>query len=145
MFRAATRLFEHNVDLINALNVFPVPDGDTGTNMYLTLCDTLSKAESVDSASAGQVASAMAEGALWGAKGNSGVILSQFFKGIAQEFEGKADFGPVELASAFQRARENAYKAVGDPKEGTLLTVISSVAESSQRCVDSGGDDAGYG
>ena len=139
MFRAATRLFEHNVDLINALNVFPVPDGDTGTNMYLTLCDTLSKAESVGSASAGQVASAMAEGALWGAKGNSGVILSQFFKGIAQEFEGKADFGPVELASAFQRARENAYKAVGDPKEGTLLTVISSVAESSQRCVDSGG------
>ena len=139
MFLAATRLFEHNVDLINALNVFPVPDGDTGTNMYLTLRDTLAKAESVSSASAGQVASAMAEGALWGAKGNSGVILSQFFRGIAQEFEGKADFGPVELASAFQRARENAYKAVGDPKEGTILTVISSVAESSQRCADSGG------
>ena len=72
------RLFKSNVEQVNALNVFPVPDGDTGTNMYLTLCDTLAQAETVKSPSASRVAAAMAEGALWGAKGNSGVILSQF-------------------------------------------------------------------
>ncbi len=132
MFAAATGLFQHSTELLNALNVFPVPDGDTGTNMFLTLTDTLAKAEENPSASAGEVASAMAEGALWGAKGNSGVILSQFFKGIAQGFQDRDDFGPQEFSEALQSAREYAYKAVGDPKEGTMLTVLRYVADSSR-------------
>ena len=138
MFSCATRLFEHNVEAINALNVFPVPDGDTGTNMFLTLRDVMKEAERAQSASAGEIASAMARGALMGARGNSGVILSQFFKGIALELGDKADFGAPELAAAFQSAREHAYKAVGEPVEGTLLTVISSVARAAQERSEAG-------
>ena len=93
MFSEATRLFESNVRVINALNVFPVPDGDTGTNMFLTLRDVVEAAEATESQSAGEVASAMARGALMGARGNSGVILSQLFKGMAVALEGKRDFG----------------------------------------------------
>ena len=81
MFSAATALFERNVDTINALNVFPVPDGDTGTNMFLTLRAVLEKAETVAGDSASDVAAAMADGALMGARGNSGVILSNSSRG----------------------------------------------------------------
>mgnify|MGYP003332787130 FL=1 len=81
MFSYATRLFEHNVETINALNVFPVPDGDTGINMFLTLESVVKESTDLKESSAGEVASAMAKGALMGARGNSGVILSQFFKG----------------------------------------------------------------
>jgi DAK2 domain fusion protein YloV len=136
MLSATTRLFERNVDAINALNVFPVPDGDTGINMYLTLTDVVKQAGETQGAMAGEVAGAMAKGALHGARGNSGVILSQIFKGIAQGLEGKADFGCADIASALQNARESAYRAVGEPVEGTILTVISSAASAARDCAD---------
>ena len=142
MFSAATRLFEPNVDLINSLNVFPVPDGDTGTNMHLTLRDMMSEVERTPSTSAGEVAAAMARGSLSGARGNSGVILSQFFKGMAVVLDGRPDFGTAELALALESAREHAYKSLAEPVEGTLLTVISSAAQAARRSVDAG-DDSG--
>ena len=138
MFSAALRLFEDNVESLNALNVFPVPDGDTGTNMLLTLREVMSEAEGVDGSGAGQVAAAMSRGALMGARGNSGVILSQFFKGLAAGLDGLSDFGMDELAPALNLAREHAYKAVGNPVEGTLLTVISSVARAADESASAG-------
>ena len=132
MFSAANALLERNVDAVNALNVFPVPDGDTGTNMFLTVKAVVEEANQVAGDSADAVAAAMAKGALMGARGNSGVILSQFFRGMAIGLEGSSDFGTVELATAFREAKEHAYNAVGDPVEGTLLTVIKSAAEAAE-------------
>ena len=137
MFTAATELFQHNVDLLNRLNVFPVPDGDTGTNMYLTLVDTLSQDAERENVSAREVAVSMARGALWGAKGNSGVILSQFFKGLAAGLDNSEDFGPAEFAHALQLARDFAYKAVGQPREGTMLTVLRYTADAALEAGDS--------
>ena len=137
MFSAAAELFEHSVDLLNRLNVFPVPDGDTGTNMYLTLADTLSQAAEDESGSAHEVSATMARGALWGAKGNSGVILSQFFKGLAAGLEDAEDFGPTEFARALRLARDFAYKAVGQPREGTMLTVLRYTADAALEAEDS--------
>jgi DAK2 domain fusion protein YloV len=134
----ATRLFEGSVQVINELNVFPVPDGDTGTNMLLTLREVMNEADSAPSASAGETASAMARGALSGARGNSGIILSQFFKGMALGLEGKGDFGMDELAPMLENAREHAYRAIGEPVEGTLLTVMTSVAESARDSAEAG-------
>ena len=136
MFSTATQLLERNVESINALNVFPVPDGDTGTNMFLTLRSVVDSAGPLEGAAAGDVADGMARGALMGARGNSGVILSQFFKGVAAALEGAQDFGAEELADAYQQAREYSYKAVGEPVEGTMLTVISSVAEAARQASD---------
>ena len=129
MFVAATSLLERNVEAVNALNVFPVPDGDTGTNMFLTMraiSDTPGPARGTP---AGDVAATMARSALMEARGNSGVILSQFFKGMAVGIENTPDFGAEELARGFREAKGYAYRAVGQPVEGTILTVISSVAE----------------
>ena len=137
MFAAAAELFQHNVDLLNRLNVFPVPDGDTGTNMYLTLVDTLSQDAEWENVSAREVAVSMARGALWGAKGNSGVILSQFFKGLAVGLDNSEDFGPAEFAHALQLARDFAYKAVGQPREGTMLTVLRYTADAALEAGDS--------
>ena len=128
MFSAALGLLERHAPTLNALNVFPVPDGDTGTNMVLTLREVVAAAEEVQGASASPMAAAMSRGALMGARGNSGVILSQFFKGISLGLDGADDFGTAELAVALELAREHAYNAVGKPVEGTLLTAISSVA-----------------
>ena len=138
MFSAAMRLFEANVDKINALNVFPVPDGDTGTNMFLTLREVVKQAEDVQSDSAAEVMAAMARGALYEARGNSGVILCQFFKGVATGLAGKRSFGPSELAPALRLASDHAYTAVGEPVEGTMLTVISRVADGAERSAASG-------
>jgi DAK2 domain fusion protein YloV len=129
MFGTALALLERNVDSINALNVFPVPDGDTGTNMFLTLRDVIDETEALKGAPSADMASAMATAALMGAKGNSGVILSQFFKGLAVGLEGTADFGCKELVRSLQEARTYSYKAIGEPVEGTILTVMTSVAE----------------
>jgi DAK2 domain fusion protein YloV len=137
MFAAAAELFQHNVDLLNRLNVFPVPDGDTGTNMYLTLVDTLSQDGESVNVPARDVAASMARGALWGAKGNSGVILSQFFKGLAVGLDDSEDFGPAEFAHALQLARDFAYKAVGQPREGTMLTVLRYTADAALEAGDS--------
>jgi DAK2 domain fusion protein YloV len=133
MFATALALLERNVDALNALNVFPVPDGDTGTNMFLTLRDVVEETEALKGAPSAEMASAMAGAALMGAKGNSGVILSQFFKGLAVGLEGTTDFGCEEFVRSLQEARKYSYKAIGEPVEGTILTVISSVAEAASR------------
>ena len=127
-------------DPINALNVYPVPDGDTGTNMMLTMRAGVEKLAQADGATAGEVAAQVADGTFWEARGNSGVILSQFFKGIAQGLEGETECGGRELAQAFRSATDAAYKAVGNPVEGTMLTVIRYVAEALESDLETSGD-----
>ena len=114
---------------INALNVFPVPDGDTGTNMNLTFTSGLNDARKVMTSHIGQLAKTLSRGLLMGARGNSGVILSQIFRGIAQSVESYSEVNVLQLAEAFQMGKEIAYKAVMRPVEGTILTVVR---ESSQ-------------
>ena len=138
MLSLAARLFERNIETINALNVFPVPDGDTGTNMFLTLREVVEEAEKVGAGTAGEVAAAMSHGALMGARGNSGVILSQVFKGLAMQLEGRLDLSAVDLAHALGRARALAYKAVGQPVEGTMLTVIGATVGPSEAAAEGG-------
>ena len=136
MFSLAARLFEHNIEPLNALNVFPVPDGDTGTNMFLTLREVVEEAEKVEAGTAGEIAAAMSHGALMGARGNSGVILSQVFKGLALQLEGRQALNAVDLAHGLGRARALAYKAVGQPVEGTMLTVIGATVGPSEAAAD---------
>ena len=122
------RLEEYR-DTVNALNVFPVPDGDTGTNMSLTLRSGIERCPDDDGMTAGEVARELAQGTFFGARGNSGVILSQFFKGFGDALEGCETCSAAHLAQALDRAREAAYSAVGNPREGTMLTVIRRAAE----------------
>ena len=133
VFASATSLLERNAEFINALNVFPVPDGDTGTNMLLTMRAVIKETSRVNSSSATEVATALASAALRGARGNSGVILSQFFKGLAQGLEAKEEFGGHDFAQALEKATECAYKAVSKPTEGTILTVIREAAQGAQK------------
>jgi DAK2 domain fusion protein YloV len=131
-FAAATDWLAANKDRVNALNVFPVPDGDTGTNMTLTMRAALDEAREAPSSllsSAGEVAAKVAYGALMGARGNSGVILSQIFRGFAQGIAGRDEIDGRDLANALAGARDMAYKAVMRPVEGTMLTVIRVAAE----------------
>ena len=109
---------------INALNVFPVPDGDTGTNMSMTFSNGAKEANSCLSNSIGDVAKALSRGTLMGARGNSGVITSQIFRGFAQSVEGKEEITAKEIAEAFENGTRVAYKAIMKPIEGTILTVI---------------------
>jgi len=133
MFIVGTSWLEMHVPSINALNVFPVPDGDTGTNMLLTMREALSKAQLVPGNSACQVLLAMAQGALMGARGNSGVILSQILRGLARGIDDKEAFGGKELAQALEEAAQAAYKAVTRPVEGTMLTVIKDSAQAASK------------
>ena len=128
-------------DPINALNVYPVPDGDTGTNMMLTMRAGVEKLAQTDGVTAGEVAFQMADGTFWEARGNSGVILSQFFKGIATGLEGKEMCACSDLAQAFRSATDAAYKSVGNPVEGTMLTVIRCVAEALESTLQQNSDD----
>ena len=128
-------------DPINALNVYPVPDGDTGTNMLLTMRAGVEKLAQSESVTAGEVAFQMADGTFWEARGNSGVILSQFFKGIATGLEGSEVCAGSDLARAFRSATDAAYKSVGNPVEGTMLTVIRYVAEALESSLQQDGDD----
>lgn len=126
----ATHTLNHHKARVNALNVFPIPDGDTGTNMSLTMnasLDAAGKAEPPDHA--GTVADRFAFGALMGARGNSGVILSQIFRGFAIPLQHSETVGGKDLALAFDSAREKAYNAVMRPVEGTMLTVMRVAAE----------------
>jgi fatty acid kinase len=124
-FRAAVANLEANVDEINALNVFPVPDGDTGSNMLATVRAALAEAETLgEDATAERVAAAAAFGALMGARGNSGVITSQILRGISEGLVGKARFNTLDLANALDLGTKAAYGAVAKPVEGTILTVI---------------------
>ena len=128
-FRTAFDRLEEYRDTVNALNVFPVPDGDTGTNMTLTLRSGVDRCPDGDGVAAGQVAGELAQGTFFGARGNSGVILSQFFKGFSDALQGNDDCSASDLAQALDMARVAAYGAVGSPREGTMLTVIRCAAE----------------
>ena len=128
-FSLAFDRLEESRDIVNALNVFPVPDGDTGTNMFLTLRSGIERCPDADDVSAGEVARELAQGAFFGARGNSGVILSQFFKGFSDALEGRPTCSASDLAQALDKARIAAYGAVGNPREGTMLTVIRRAAE----------------
>lgn len=141
MFAAATGWLEKSSAEIDALNVFPVPDGDTGTNMLLTMRSTIEEAYRAPDRSASAVAQAMAKGALMGARGNSGVILSQILRGLAQGLEEKETFNAVELANALQKSSAMAYKGISNPVEGTILTVIKEVAAAAQAQVSGDGED----
>lgn len=127
----ATRWLDHNRDHVNALNVFPIPDGDTGTNMALTMHASLDGGRTASNpTSAGDVAARFAYGALMGARGNSGVILSQIFRGFSAAITGRDEIDGEDLARALDGAREMAYKAVLKPVEGTMLTIIRAAADS---------------
>jgi DAK2 domain fusion protein YloV len=127
-FRAAVDNLEGHVDEINALNVYPVPDGDTGSNMLATVRAALDEAETVAGQPAERIAAAIAFGALMGARGNSGVITSQIFRGMAEGLGGKTRFNGLDLAHALSEGARTAYGAVAKPVEGTILTVIRESA-----------------
>jgi DAK2 domain fusion protein YloV len=127
-FRAGSANLEAYVDEINGLNVYPVPDGDTGSNMDATVKAALEEAETVAGEPAGRIAQAISFGALMGARGNSGVILSQIFRGMADALEGKQRFNGLDLAHALSEGAKAAYGAVAKPVEGTILTVIRESA-----------------
>lgn len=130
MFICACAVLEKKKNIINSLNVFPVPDGDTGTNMYLTLKSAIEQIDKLESATAGEVAQSIANGSLMGARGNSGVILSQLFRGFARDLAGKDVVTTREFAVALQEGASTAYKAVMKPVEGTMLTVAWEAARS---------------
>lgn len=119
---------EHNRDRVDLLNVFPVPDGDTGTNMYLTLLSAVKEGEKNADQNLGRTAKAISMGSLMGARGNSGVILSQVFRGFAKFMDGKVEARAIDLAQAFKMGSDTAYEAVMKPVEGTILTVVREVA-----------------
>ena len=133
---ASNRLLEES-DFVNALNVFPVPDGDTGTNMSMTFKAAVKEIENLNSESIGETSKKLAKGALMGARGNSGVILSQILRGISKGLEGKTEVDGRELAVAFEEGSKAAYKAVMRPTEGTILSVIRAAAESVTNVEDS--------
>ena len=135
MIIAGASLLEQNREAIDALNVFPVPDGDTGTNMSLTMKSTVKEITSLDVADASRVANMAARGALKGARGNSGVILSQILRGFARGIEGSETIDAEVFAKGLRSGADTAYNAVMKPKEGTILTVIRVIAEDSQRYV----------
>ena len=129
MIMAGTALLEKNREAVDALNVFPVPDGDTGTNMSLTMQSATREVNSKEFLRADEAANALAKGALKGARGNSGVITSQLLRGFAKALNGVEKITPVQFAQALAKGSEMAYKAVMKPKEGTILTVARVVAE----------------
>jgi len=131
---------EHNRDEVDQLNVFPVPDGDTGTNMYLTLLSAVKEGEKNNSESLGKAAKAISMGSLMGARGNSGVILSQIFRGFAKVLDGKEVANAVDLAAALRSGADTSYKAVMKPVEGTILTVIREISKACEREAQSESD-----
>ncbi len=139
-FRAAAENLAAHVEEVNALNVFPVPDGDTGSNMLATVQAALAEAEAVDDPSADRVAQAISFGALMGARGNSGVISSQIFRGMADGLGGKHRFSGADLAHSLTQGAATAYKAVAKPVEGTILTVVREAAAAAVSAADAGGD-----
>ncbi|MCD6453238.1 MAG: DAK2 domain-containing protein [Dehalococcoidales bacterium] len=141
MFVAATDWLEKNAPEVDALNVFPVPDGDTGTNMTLTMRSTLEEAFRAPDHSTSAVAEAIAKGALMGARGNSGVILSQIWHGLAKGLAGKELFTGRDFAKALTIASMEAYKGIDNPVEGTILTVAKDMAAAARSQVDNGEDD----
>ena len=133
MIRATTKALEANRDTINALNVFPVPDGDTGTNMLLTLRSIVEALPTNSNDSANSVAKSIARSALLGARGNSGLILAQYFKGLAQAIGDDTELTGEHFAKSIRIASDSAYNALPNPVEGTMLTVYRECAEVAER------------
>ena len=129
MFLAGAANLEAKKEYINELNVFPVPDGDTGTNMTLTIMSAAKEVQGLESADMTALAKAISSGSLRGARGNSGVILSQLLRGFTKEIKEHKEVDVQALASACERATATAYKAVMKPKEGTILTVAKGASE----------------
>ena len=128
MFLAGAQNIEAKKDYINELNVFPVPDGDTGTNMSMTIMSAAKEVTALNKPAMKDLAKAISSGSLRGARGNSGVILSQLLRGFTKAIKEEKEIDVLALAAACQRARDTAYKAVMKPKEGTILTVASGIA-----------------
>ena len=129
IFLAGAQNIEAKKEFINELNVFPVPDGDTGTNMSLPIMAAAKEVTSLQNPKMADLAKAISSGSLRGARGNSGVILSQLLRGFTKAIREEKEIDVIALAAACNRARETAYKAVMKPKEGTILTVASGIAE----------------
>lgn len=140
-FLSGAKRIEANKEYINELNVFPVPDGDTGTNMTLTILSAAKDVSVLDNPTMEQVCKAISGGSLRGARGNSGVILSQLFRGFTKELREYDSIRVTVLAAAFERAVETAYKAVMKPKEGTILTVARGGAERARQLAEEGEED----
>ncbi|HLY32882.1 MAG TPA: DAK2 domain-containing protein, partial [Ktedonobacterales bacterium] len=131
---------ERHRDAINALNVFPVPDGDTGTNMSLTMRAATKEIRDASDTSACVIAEKLSRGALMGARGNSGVILSQILRGLSNNLDNKATLTAQDFAEAMQGAAKAAYQAVITPIEGTILTVVREAAEAARQSAARGAD-----
>ncbi|EMY9857166.1 DAK2 domain-containing protein [Clostridioides difficile] len=129
MFISGANNLQNNKELVDKLNVFPVPDGDTGTNMSLTISYALKELAKVENDNISDIGKALSKGSLMGARGNSGVILSQIIRGIAKSIEGKSKLSTEDLAKAFKNGSDTAYKAVIKPIEGTILTVVRESGE----------------
>ncbi|KRN19473.1 DAK2 domain-containing protein [Lacticaseibacillus camelliae] len=140
MIRVAAHRIKQNAEFVNSLNVFPVPDGDTGTNMTLTFQSGAKAVLESDSQSVGELAQHLGKGLLMGARGNSGVISSQLFRGFAKNVEKKQSLSAQDLADAFAAGVETAYKAVMKPVEGTILTVAREAAKAGLKSAASSDD-----
>ena len=140
MMFASLYWLKEQKSFIDSLNVFPVPDGDTGTNMYLTFKEAVSNLEDKKSNSVSELASALSKGALMGARGNSGVILSQLIRGFAQALKNKKEMKSTDFANALKKASEVAYHGVLKPVEGTILTVSREAAEKAVKEAEKGQD-----
>ncbi|MBN7275607.1 DAK2 domain-containing protein [Ligilactobacillus pobuzihii] len=140
MIAAASNRLNNNAEFINSLNVFPVPDGDTGTNMSLSFASGFKYVNESTSNEVGELASALAKGLLMGARGNSGVILSQVFRGFSKSMAKKKTLSAQDLADAISNGVETAYKAVMKPTEGTILTVARKAAEAARKRVKNSDD-----
>ena len=141
MFLAGAKNLESKKEWINDLNVFPVPDGDTGTNMTLTIMSAAKEVSGMEDPDMLSLCKAISSGSLRGARGNSGVILSQLFRGFTKVIREKDELTIPVLSDAFDKAVETAYKAVMKPKEGTILTVAKGAAEKARELSDSGCED----
>lgn len=129
-----------NADYVDSLNVFPVPDGDTGTNMNLTMTSGAKEVAALNTENAADVSAKFARGLLMGARGNSGVILSQLFRGFGKSIEGKSELSTLDFAEALKRGVDTAYKAVMKPVEGTILTVAREAADEALVAAESTSD-----
>ena len=145
MFIAGAKNLESKKEWINDLNVFPVPDGDTGTNMTLTIMSAAKEVSGITNPTMATLSKAISSGSLRGARGNSGVILSQLFRGFTKEISKLEILDTESLAIATQRATETAYKAVMKPKEGTILTVAKAVSDKAAEVALVGTEKIGSG
>lgn len=138
MVIGAYKYLEENKSYVDELNVFPVPDGDTGTNMNMTMKSGVDKVNQTSLSSVEEISKALSQGTLMGARGNSGVILSQLVRGMAKALKGKDEIGALELKEIFVNASKTAYRAVMQPTEGTILTVARLMGEKAEEVFSSG-------